>query len=239
HDAEFEACVDAQAAETVVAEDRDHAVPDLSDSLQCDEGADRLRQHRVGGSPAADEAIKARSIFWVVSADKGHVLDLMRHVLAGVAGNSRLKLARQVLYVLAVKILIDDGLYRRGGVNNFIFCNACDRRAQNHAWDVAAAHHGGQSYRFQALPDFGHILDANPVQLDVLTVGEVCGRARKFLGDFSDDAELLRCGTSAIEADAQHEIFILQFRVRDLSRKLATKVLLTLGINPQPLKAWG
>src|SRR5699024_8596352 len=60
-----------------------------------------------------------------------------------------------------------------------------------------------------------------------------------FLGDFSDDAELLRCGTSAIEADAQHDICILQFRVPDWSRKLATKVLLTLGINTQPLKAWG
>src|SRR5699024_11098340 len=46
---EFEASAVAQAAETVVAEDRDHAVPDLWDSLQWDEGADRLRQHRVGG----------------------------------------------------------------------------------------------------------------------------------------------------------------------------------------------
>src|SRR5699024_951513 len=83
------------------------------------EAAGRLWQHRVGASPAADEAIKARAIFWVVSADKGHVLDLMRHALAGVAGNSRLKLARQVVCGLAVKIFVNDGLCRRGGVNNF------------------------------------------------------------------------------------------------------------------------
>src|SRR5699024_3314935 len=72
---EFEVSGVAQAAYNVVAEDRLHAVSDIWGALQSDKGADRLPQHRVGRSPAAEQAIKTTAIFWVVGANTGHVLD--------------------------------------------------------------------------------------------------------------------------------------------------------------------
>ena len=79
-----------------------------------------MREHRVGGQASAHEAVEARPVLRVLGANKSDVLDFVRHVLPGVARNSGLKLAWEVVELLAREVVILDLLDGRGGVDNFV-----------------------------------------------------------------------------------------------------------------------
>lgn len=57
-------------------------------------------------------------------------------------------------------------------------------------------------------PDLRHVFDANPVQLDVLTVGDVGDVAAEVLGDGADDICLARSEQAARDSDAKHEVAV-------------------------------
>ena len=138
--------------------------------------------------------------------------------------------------LLTRQIVIFDLFNGRGGVNNFIFCHARDRRAQDNAGHVAAPHKRAQPHRLKLVPDGGHILDTNPMQLDILAVREVRGRAGIITRDLTHSAQLGGIGAATIEAHAHHEVLILQLSVRKLSGHLTAQVLVALGIKAQPLE---
>ena len=167
----------AQPAVAVVAEDRDDAGPDLGDLLQRHPGAEPLGQHRVGGQPAADPEVEARAVLGVDDADERDVVDLVRHVLARVAGDRGLELARQVGELRVADVAVDDVVDRRGRVDDLVGGDAGHRRAEDDARAVAAGLGGGQADGLQPAPDLRHVLDPDPVQLDVLPVGDVGGVA--------------------------------------------------------------
>ena len=77
-------------------------------------------------------------------------------------------------------------------VDDLVGRHAGDRAAEEAARGVAAGLGRLQADRLEAPPDLGHVLDADPVVLDVLPVGDVGGVAGEVGGDAAEDAQPLR-----------------------------------------------
>ena len=93
---ELQARLVAQAPVAVVAEDLRDAVPGIRDLLGRDEHAEALAEARRRREAAADPQVVADAELGVLDRDERDVVDLVHDVLAGVAGDRRLELARQV-----------------------------------------------------------------------------------------------------------------------------------------------
>src|SRR6478672_8228017 len=172
-DEELEAGPVAQPAVPVVAEDRDDADPDLGDLLEADPGAEALGEHRVGREAAADPDVEPGSELRVDDTDERHVVRLVGDVEAGRTGDGGLELAGQVRELRSADVTVADLLQRPGAVDDLVGGDAGHGRAQDDARRVAAGLGRHQPDRLQALPDRGDVLDADPVELDVLPVGDV------------------------------------------------------------------
>ncbi len=70
----------AQPAVAVVAEDPDHAGPDVRHLGQRHPHAESLGEHRVGGQAAADPQVEAGAVLRVDHAEERDVVGLVRHV---------------------------------------------------------------------------------------------------------------------------------------------------------------
>ena len=109
--------------------------------------------------------------------------------------------------------------------------------SEDDAGTIAASLGGLKSDRLEASPDLGHIFDANPVQLDVLPVGHIGGIPREIHRDLTDDPQLFGRQRAAVDADAQHEVLIVQLP-RLERRSLATiDTGSALGVEPVPPEA--
>src|SRR5690606_18554151 len=78
------------------------------------------------------------------------------------------------------------------------------------------------------------VLDAHPVQLDVLPVGDVRGVTRELAGDLSDGAQLLEVELTAVDADTQHEVGVLELLRLEGGGAPAVDAGLALGIEAPP-----
>ena len=87
-----------------------------------------------------------------------------------------------------------------------------------------------QSDGFEHLPDLRHVLDADPVQLDVLAIGDVRGVPTEALRDLRNRAQLFDAQHSAIGADAQHEVLVVEFFGRQAGSAAAVDAGLALGV---------
>ena len=172
---ELQARLVAQAPVAVVAEDLRDAVPRVGHLVGCDEDAESLAEPRGCGERAADPQVVADAELGVVHGHERHVVDLVHDVLAGVPGDRGLELAGEVGQRLVADEAAGDLVDLRGRVDELVGRDAGDRRAEDHAGHVAARLGGAEPDRFEPAPDLGHVLDADPVQLDVLAVGQVGG----------------------------------------------------------------
>ena len=166
----------AQPPVAVVAEDADDPGPHVGHLVQRHPGAQPLRQHRVGRQPAADPHVEAGAVLGVHHAHEGDVVDLVRDVVARRPGDRRLELARQVGELGSA----DDSartIASTAGVPSMISSAATPATGEPRidARSVAAGLGRAQPDALQPPPDLGHVLDADPVQLDVLPVGDVGG----------------------------------------------------------------
>ena len=123
----------------------------------------------------------------VVDADERDVVDLVHDVLQ--ARDRGLELARQVGVLRLADVALDDLVDRRGAVDHLVERLAGQRRAQDDARAVAARLGGLQTDLVEAAPDLGHVLDLDPVVLDVLPVGDVGGVAGELGGDAAEGAQ--------------------------------------------------
>jgi hypothetical protein len=124
-------------------------------------------------------------VLGVDHTDEGHAVDLVGDVLAGRPGHGALELAGEVGVLGIAHVAPDDLLDRRGAVDDLVGGDPGHRGTEDHAWGVPAGLGGRQSHGLEQSPDLRHVLDADPVQLDVLTVGDVGGvppEARRDLG---------------------------------------------------------
>ena len=209
-DQELQAGPRAQPAVAVVAEDRDDALPDVGDVVEGDPDAELLGQHRVGRQAAADPQVEAGTVLGVVDADEGDVVDLGGAVERRVAGGGGLELARQVGVLRVADVAALDLGQRRGGVDDLVLGDAGDRRAEEAAGRVAAGLEGAQADRVEPRPDLGHVLDLDPVVLDVLPVGDVGGVAREVGRDPAERAQLRRPEQRAVAAHPHHEVAVVE-----------------------------
>ena len=188
-DEELHAGAGAQAAVAVVAEDRRDAVPDLGDLLERDPGAEPLREHRVGGQPATDQQVEARSVFGVDDSGEGDVVDLGDDVVARVAADRRLELAGEVGERRVTDVAALDLLDRRGAVDDLVGGDAGDGGAEDGAGAVAARLLRREPDALEPLQISG-CPRPDPVVLDVLAIGQVRGVAAELGRDAGDRPEL-------------------------------------------------
>ena len=123
---------------------------------------------------------------------------------------------------------------QRRGVDDLVLGDAGHRRAEDDAGHVAAGLGGGQADAFEAAPDLGDVLDPDPVQLDVLAVGEVGGVPGEVHGDLADDAQLLGGERAAVDPDAQHEVLVFELVRLKGGGLAAVDPGLALGVEAPP-----
>ena len=113
----------------------------------------------------------------MLDGDERDVVDLVHDVLARVPGDRGLELAGEVRERLVADEPRGDLVDLRRRVDELVGGDAGDGRAEDDARHVAARLGRAEADRLEAAPDLGHRLDLDPVQLDVLAVGEVGGVA--------------------------------------------------------------
>ena len=86
----------------------------------------------------------------------------------------------------------------------------------------------------QATPDLRHVLDADPVVLDVLPVADVCGAARELVADVGEHAELAQGQGAAVEPDPEHEVLVGELGVVELCGTSPVDPRLALSVEAPP-----
>ncbi len=218
----------------VVPEQAGHGVPDLGDPVGRHEGAEPDPQLRVGRQAAADPQVVAGTELGVNDTDERDVVDLVQRAVVGAAGDGAFELARQVAQGLVAHVAPDGLLDRRGGVDDLVAVDAGERAAENDAGGVTACLGRRQPGALERRPDRRHVLDADPVELDVLPVGDVGDVPPVAGGDPGDDAELVAGQPATVEADALHEERRLELLGLQDGCLAAVDTLPALGVQPPP-----
>ena len=102
---------------------------------------------------------------------------------------------------------------------------------------VPAGLDGGQPDVVQSAPQLGDVLDLDPVELEILAIGDVQGTAGELVGGGADDAHLARGQRLAVHADALHEEVVLQLGDVELGGAPAVDALPALGVQAPPPEA--
>ena len=202
---ELQPRVHAGAPVAVVAEDRDHALPDLGGPGRLDEGAEPDGQLGVGRQAAPDPQVVAGPELRVDHADERDVVDLVVGAVDRAAADGCLELARQVRVRRVAQIAVGHLADVRRAVDDLVSGDAGQRAAKDHARAVAAGLRRAEPDGLEALPDGRDVLDPDPVELDVLPVGDVGDVAAELRRDAADDAQLLGRQLPAVDADPHHE----------------------------------
>jgi hypothetical protein len=190
---------------------------------------------RVGRQPAADPQVEAGPVLGVLDADERDVVHLVGDV--GQPGDGRLELARQVGELRLADVALEDPPDGRGAVDHLVGRDAGQRRTEDHPRGVAARLGGGQADRLQPLPDRRHVLDADPVVLHVLPVGDVGGVPGVGLGQLADHAQLLGGQRAAVDAHPQHEELVVELLRLQRGGAAALDARPALGVQAPPAKA--
>ncbi len=203
-DQELQPGLGPKSSVAVVAEQADHRLPDVRHLFEGHPCAETLTQHRVGGQSATDPQIQPGPMFGVVDPDKSHVVDLVDDVLQ--AADRGLELARQVGVLRLSDVAAHDLLDRRCRVEHLVEGLAGKWGPEHDAGAVAARFGGLQTDLVEATPDLGHVLDPDPVVLDVLPVGDVGGVPRELGGNLAQRAQRPGGQRATVAAHPQHEI---------------------------------
>ncbi len=154
--------------------------------------------------------------------------------MARVAGQRGLELAGQVREGLVADVAALDLLQRLGAVDDLVLGHAGDRRAEERPRRVAARLGGVQAGRVELLPDRGDVLDADPVVLDVLAVGDVGGVAGVLDADLAQRPDGVRAEQPAVGADPEHEVGVVELLLLEHRGLAAVEARGALGVEPHP-----
>ena len=99
---------------------------------------------------------------------------------------------------------------------------------------VAARLEAAQPGGVEAVPDLGDVLDADPVVLDVLAVGDVGGVAGEVDADAAQRPHGLGREQPAVGADPQHEVAVVELLLLEHRGLAAVDAGLALGVEPHP-----
>ena len=170
----------------------------------------------------------------MVDADEGDVVDLVKDVEAGGAGDGGLELAGQIGQLRVSQVGVLDGPCQRGRIDDLVLGDAGHRGDQEPPGRVPAALDGGQPHRLQALPQLGHAADLHPVELDVLAIGDVGGAAGEVVGDRAQYAKLLAAQAPTVQTHPLQEVAVGELGGIQPGRAAAVDSLLALGVQTPP-----
>ena len=112
-----------------------------------------------------------------------------------------------------------------------------DGGAEEAARGVAAGLQRAEADGLEARPDLGHVLDLDPVVLDVLPVGDVGGVAAEVGGDAAEGPQLRRAEQGAVAAHAHHEVPVVQLVRLERGGLAAVEAGGALGVEAHPAEA--
>src|SRR5699024_1294548 len=119
-------------------------------------------------------------------------------------------------------------------VDEFIGGDPGDRGAEDDARDVAAGLGRLQAHGFEAAPDLRHVLDLDPVELDVLTVRDIGGAAGEVVRDVGDRAQLFGGELAAVDAVAHHQGLVRELMGLKCGRAAAVDSGPALSVQTPP-----
>ena len=99
---------------------------------------------------------------------------------------------------------------------------------------VAAGLERAEADGVEARPDLGHVLDPDPVVLDVLPVGDVGGVAGEVGGDAAEGAQLRRAEQRAVAAHPHHEVAVVELVRLEGGGLAAVEAGGALRVEPHP-----
>ena len=158
----------------------------------------------------------------------------MEDVEAGGAGDGGLELAGQVGQLGVAEVGGLDGLGQRGRIDDLVLGDAGHRGDQEPSRRVPAALDRGQTHRLQAAPQLGHVVNLDPVELDVLPVGDVRRAAGEVVGDRTQHTQLLTAQAPAVQAHPLQEIAVGELGGVQLGGAAPVDTLLALGVQTPP-----
>ncbi len=99
---------------------------------------------------------------------------------------------------------------------------------------VAAGLGAAQPGGVEPVPDLRHVLDPDPVELDVLAVGDVGGVTGEVDADAAEGTHGLARQQAAVGADAEHEVLVVQLLLLEHRGLAAVEAGSALGVEAHP-----
>ncbi len=223
-----------RAAVAVVAEQADHAGPHLRHQARLDEHADPLADVRVRREAAADPEVEPGAELGVQDADERDVVDLVLRALLPAPAHGRLELPRQVREGRIADVAALRLQQGRRGVDDLAGVHTGQGTADHHPRGVAARLLRREPDRLELFPDRGHVLDPDPMQLDVLPIRDVGDVTPVVLGAVGHRPELIAGELATGDPDPEHEVLVLELVWLRGRRDAARQSLLALGVETPP-----
>src|SRR5699024_743839 len=170
----------------VVTENAGDAVPHFGDLVPWYPGTQPYRQLRVRCQATTDQQVETRPLLGMDHTLERDIVDFGLHVPCGRAGDRGFVLPGQVRERGITDVALGDLGHRRAAVDDLVGFHTGHRRAEYDPWAVPTRFGGVQTDLFEPSPDLGNVLDPDPVQLDVLSVGDIGGVPRERVRDLAD-----------------------------------------------------
>src|SRR6266567_1855910 len=138
---------------------------------------------------------------------QSNIVDLGIRAPVGAAGGRNLEFARQVVELRIRRQKVGDFPRDGGGVDELVSGDPGQWTPSDIAHHVAAGAFGGEADLVQCIDHLGQRLNGEPVQLDVLSRGDVGQVAAMLAGNAANLPQLVRGEDTVGNADAQHEVF--------------------------------
>src|SRR4051794_8450931 len=170
----------------------------------------------------------------MLDADEGDVIQLVVRAVHPAATDRGLVFARQVGELGGADEALVDRPDLRRCIEHLVGRNARERAAEDHARSIAARFAGREPGGLEALEDRGDVLDPDPVELNVLTIGDIGQVAAVSLGCPGDRAELLGAHAATVDPDPHHEELVLELLRLRGAGPFARDILPALRIQAPP-----
>src|SRR5919106_2395141 len=167
-----------------------------------------LSEHRIGREAAPYPEVESSPPVRVDGPHEGEVVNLVLAALVGAARDRDLVLAGQVRELQVAREL-GVGLQKDFRcVDHLGSIHPRKGTSEDIPGSISACLGRGEADSLELAPYLGHVLDADPVELDVLAVGDIGEVAAESLRQAPDHRRLLARQLTSGDANAEHEVAV-------------------------------
>src|SRR5579864_7553209 len=192
---------------------------------------------RVRAEAAPDPQIEPDLAVVTPNADERDVVDLVLRALLHASRHRRFELPGEI----AERRIADEAFVRleqvRRGVDDLVGVDARERASDHVARRVSARFRRRQADPLDLFEDPRHVFDTDPVQLDVLAVGDICDVAAEALRYVCDRAQLLGRQQATGDAHAEHEELVFELLRLGRSGGSGRNAVTALRVQAPPTEA--